>query len=94
MKAQRMYTVEVFTVVNNIITGEVCSDVNVYAQNPVDAIVITMRKNGYNINRNEVTKKLILIGVEAKVCLLGGTRESVSYYNIVSDKLRGIKYDY
>lgn len=84
-KRDRAYTVEVNQVQNNVYVGNpVCMDAQVYATNPADAVVFAMRKIGYDINRNNLTKLPQLGTLSARVCLLGGTRESVTYYNIIN----------
>lgn len=84
-KKDRVYTVEVYHVKNNVHIGNpICMDSEVYATNPADAVVFAMRKIGYDINRNNLTKLPQLGTLSARVCLLGGTRESVTYYNIIN----------
>ena len=83
-KRDKCYTVEVNLVKNNVVQGSICIDTEAYATNPADAVVFAMRKIGYNITKNNLTKLPQVNTLCAKVCLLGGTKESVTYYNIIN----------
>lgn len=86
-KPDKMYTVEVHRVTNTLRNGEaLCEDPCVYAQSPQDAVVFALKKVGYNVSRKNVqacsTQGATVTLPVARVCLLGGTRESVTYYNV------------
>jgi len=63
-----------------------CQDPCVYAQTPMDAAVFALRKQGFGISRTKLAsiKNPTVVNGEAvaKVCLLVGARESVSYFEI------------
>ena len=63
------------------------SEPEVYATNPRDAVVFTLKKHGYYVKRDNVVAANDNKFAVVKVCLLGGTRESVNYYTI-----NGIKF--
>jgi len=81
-KPDKAYTVEV----SSKGKGVVCTDPYVYAQNPKDAVVYALKKIGYNVNRDGIhtasDNDIQHMQIIAKVCLLGGTRESVSFYSV------------
>lgn len=75
-KKDNMYSVEV---------ENICRNPCVYATQPVDAIVFALREKGYDIRRENVSSlktNPCANGIKAKVCLLGGTRESVGFYTV------------
>ena len=80
-KPNKMYSVEVVTPTNSGGVSESC----IYAQSPRDALVFAMRKHGYNINRNRIESISNTYSniTSAKICLLGKTRESISYFKIL-----------
>ena len=81
-KPDKMYSVEAVNANGN----PLCQDPCVYAQTPMDAAVFALRKQGFGISRAklESIKNPVVINniAVAKVCLLAGARESVSYFEI------------
>ena len=76
-KNDRCYTVEV-------LQGP--CEAQVYASNPKDALVQVLRRAGYDVNRHSIADSNIPGLKPAKICLVGGTRESVTYYGIIGFK--------
>lgn len=78
----KMYSVEAVNANGN----PLCQDPCVYAQTPMDAAVFALRKQGFGISRAKlasIKNPTVVNGIAvAKVCLLAGTRESVSYFEI------------
>ena len=79
-KPDKMYTVEVNVISNGSV---LCENPCVYAQNPSDAVVYAMRQQGFAISRKSVSKHSNgYKGAVARVCLLGGCRESETYLDV------------
>ena len=76
-KNDRMYSVEV-------LQGP--CEAMVYASNPKDAAVQVLRRAGYDVSRQSLADANISGLKPVKVCLLGGTRESITYYGIIGFK--------
>ena len=73
---KKRYTVEV---------EGICACPRVIANSPMEALIMALRHSGYNVTKNNI--RPIKAGTRTqlrvcKVCLLGGTRESVSYYEL------------
>lgn len=82
-KQDKMYMVEVD--INNAML--IWADTCVYAQNPKDALVFALKKRGYAVSRNNIISyenNKNIKGKIARVSLLGGTRESQTYYRIIN----------
>ena len=63
----------------------ICSYPGVAANSPMEALMIALRNVGYNATRKNI--RPIMGGTRTqlrvcKICLLGGTKESVSYYEL------------
>ena len=76
-KKDRMYSVEIFK-------GP--SEAMVYATNPKDAAVQVLRRAGYDVNRQSIVSSDIPGLKPVRICLLGGPRESVTWYGIAGFK--------
>ncbi len=61
----------------------ICACPGVSANSPMEALIIALRNSGYTATKDNIrpikggTRTQLRV---CKVCLLGGTRESVSYY--------------
>ena len=79
-KPNKMYSVEVYNG-RALKISQPC----VYAQTPQQAVLLAINNEGWGRNRNNIApwdgvkpSRLYI----AKVCLLGGKKESVNYYEI------------
>jgi len=81
-KPDKMYSVEAVNANGN----PLCQDPCIYAQTPMDAAVFALRKQGFGISRANVERinntSTTSNTSMAKVCLLAGTKESITYFAI------------
>lgn len=82
IKKDKMYSVEAFNANGN----PLCLDPSVFAQTPIDAAVIAIKKRGFGISKTRLKSiknpSIAKNEAIAKVCLLAGVRESISYFEI------------
>ena len=69
----KMYTIEIQNMPSDMI----------YGGSPKEVLVTYLKNHGVSYKKVIVHKGSSNCKIIAKVCLLGGTRESISYYDII-----------